>query len=31
LPGRKVSLEGKPVPGDKPFELGAGRYLFEIR
>jgi alpha-L-rhamnosidase len=30
LPGRKVSLEGKPVPGDKPFALGAGSYLFEI-
>jgi alpha-L-rhamnosidase len=30
LPGRKVSLEGKPMQSDKPFELGAGSYLFEI-
>jgi len=31
LPGRNVSLEGKPILSDKPFELGAGSYLFEIR
>jgi alpha-L-rhamnosidase len=31
LPGRNVLLEGKPVHSDKPIELGAGSYLFEIR
>lgn len=30
LPGRKVMLEGKPISADRPFELGAGSYLFEI-